>query len=321
MVNTTYRVALDEADPDLPSGLTIGTSNPLLGVPVSGNSVTSDQDFGFDPAGSDLELSKIAAATGTTTPITNVSEGDTIDWIITITNVSGGSPSGVKVIDQIPSGFAYVSDDAPATGDTYDPDTGLWFVDELLSGESETLTITTTVLGSGDFTNQAEIIYSSLPDPDSDPSTGPLTDDLFDQLPDDDEASYSVTLVTGERILTGRVFIDNGADGGTAHDALRNGSEGGHLRRCWRSSTVVVRYWPPPVSRRMALGAMGSLAATAARSRSARSRRMITGRSRKRRPDCPIWSTPTRMTANSPSHLRLSAIAWGWTSVCCNCPV
>jgi len=227
MVNTTYRVALDEADPDLPSGLTIGTSNPLLGVPVSGNSVTSDQDFGFDPAGSDLELSKIAAATGTTTPITNVSEGDTIDWIITITNVSGGSPSGVKVIDQIPSGFAYVSDDAPATGDTYDPDTGLWFVDELLSGESETLTITTTVLGSGDFTNQAEIIYSSLPDPDSDPSTGPLTDDLFDQLPDDDEASYSVTLVTGERILTGRVFIDNGADDGTAHDALRNGSEGG----------------------------------------------------------------------------------------------
>ncbi|MCZ4367337.1 DUF11 domain-containing protein [Sulfitobacter dubius] len=227
MVNTTYRVALDEADPDLPSGLTIGTSNPLIGVPVSGNSVTSDQDFGFDPAGSDLELSKIAAATGTTTPITNVSEGDTIDWIITITNVSGGSPSGVKVIDQIPSGFAYVSDDAPATGDTYDPDTGLWFVDELLSGESETLTITTTVLGSGDFTNQAEIIYSSLPDPDSDPNTGPLTDDLFDQLPDDDEASYSVNLVTGERILTGRVFIDNGAGGGTAHDALRNGSEEG----------------------------------------------------------------------------------------------
>ncbi|KKM19755.1 hypothetical protein LCGC14_1652410 [marine sediment metagenome] len=162
-----------------------------------------------------------------TTPITNISEGDTIDWIITITNVSGGSPSGVKVIDQIPSGFAYVSDDAPATGDTYDPNTGLWFVDELLSGASETLTITTTVLGSGDFTNQAEIIYSSLPDPDSDPNTGPLTDDLFDQLPDDDEASYSVNLVTGERILSGRVFIDNGAGAGTAHDALRNGSESG----------------------------------------------------------------------------------------------
>ena len=227
LVSTTYRVALDEADPDLPSGATIGTSNPLIGVGVSGNSFTTDQDFGFDPAGSDLELSKIAAATGTTTPITNVSEGDTIDWIITITNVSGGSPSGVKVIDQIPSGFAYVSDDAPSTGDTYDPDTGLWFVDELLSGTSETLTITTTVLGSGDFTNQAEIIYSSLPDPDSDPTTGPLTDDLFDQLPDDDEASYSVNLVTGERIMSGRVFIDNGAGGGTAHDALLNGSEGG----------------------------------------------------------------------------------------------
>ena len=63
MVNSTYRVELDEADPDLAPGLTIGTSNPRLGVTVSGGRFTEDQDFGFDPAGSDLELSKIAAAT------------------------------------------------------------------------------------------------------------------------------------------------------------------------------------------------------------------------------------------------------------------
>lgn len=225
LTNTTYRIELDEADPDLGTGLTIGTSNPLLGVAVANGAVTTDQDFGFDAAGSDLELTKIAAATGTTTPINNVSEGDVIDWIITISNVNGGSPSGVKVIDLIPSGFAYLSDDAPATGDTYDPATGLWFVDEILSGVSETLTITTTVLGSGDLTNRAEIIYSSLPDPDSDPNTGPLTDDFFDQIADDDEASYSVNLVTGERTLSGQMFLDNGQGSGTAHDALLNGSE------------------------------------------------------------------------------------------------
>ncbi|WP_188673524.1 DUF11 domain-containing protein [Neptunicoccus cionae] len=227
LVNTTYRVELDETDPDLGGGTTIGTSNPRLGVGTTAGEVTTDQDFGFDAAASDLELSKYAALTGTTTPVTNVSEGDVIDWIITVSNVSGGSPSGVKVIDLIPSGFAYVSDSAPSAGDTYDPDTGLWFVDEILTGASETLVITTTVLDSGELTNTAEIIYSSLPDPDSDPATGPLTDDLFDQIADDDEASYSVNLATGDRVFTGRIFNDNGASGGTAHDAETNGGEAG----------------------------------------------------------------------------------------------
>ncbi|WP_180957592.1 DUF11 domain-containing protein [Neptunicoccus cionae] len=227
LINTNYRVELDEADPDLGGGKTIGTSNPRLGVEVTAGETTTDQDFGFDAAASDLELTKYAALTGTTTPVTNVSEGDVIDWIITITNVSGGSPSGVKVIDLIPSGFAYVSDSAPSTGDTYDPDTGLWFVDEILAGASETLVITTTVLDSGELTNTAEIIYSSLPDPDSDPSTGPLTDDLFDQIADDDEASYTVNLITNDRVFSGRIFSDNGESGGTAHDAEINGGEVG----------------------------------------------------------------------------------------------
>jgi len=225
LINETYRVELDEADPEIGGGVLIGTSNPLLGIVVTGNTVTTDQDFGFDPSGSDLSITKIAAATGTTTPITNVSEGDTIDWIITVSNAGSGSPSGVKVIDHIPSGFAYVSDSAPATGDTFDPNTGLWFVDEILAGTSETLIITTTVLGSGDFTNYAEIIYSSLPDPDSDPNTGRVADDFGDGILDDDEAKYSVILDTGVRTLSGRVFIDNGIGGGTAHNAVVDGAE------------------------------------------------------------------------------------------------
>lgn len=227
LINQTYRISLDETDPDLGVGKLIGTPNPILGVTVAASTVTEDQNFGFDPSAADLSITKIAAATGTTTAITNVSEGDTIDWIITVTNTGTGSPSGVKVIDLIPSGFAYVSDNAASTGDTYDPSTGLWFVDTILSGTSETLIITTTVLGSGEHTNRAEIIYSSLLDPDSDPGTGPLTDDFSDSIADDDETSYSVTLVTGERLLSGRLFLDTGTGGGTAHDAQVNGAEVG----------------------------------------------------------------------------------------------
>lgn len=46
----SYRVEVDAADPDLPSGLTLGTPNPLSGlVPMVGNIKTAN--FGFDPAG------------------------------------------------------------------------------------------------------------------------------------------------------------------------------------------------------------------------------------------------------------------------------
>ncbi|WP_415145161.1 GEVED domain-containing protein [Limimaricola cinnabarinus] len=225
LVNATYRILLDEADPDLGTGRTIGTSNPRLGVAVTANSVTTDQDFGFDAAGADLSITKYAALSGATAPRSSAAPGDLIDWIITVQNSGGGSPSGVKVIDRLPDGFEYVSDDAPATGDTYDPATGLWFVDEILAGSSETLTITARLLDTGETTNRAEIIYSSLPDPDSDPNTGPLVDDGNDSVADDDEAIYAMARMTGGRRLAGQVFVDDGSGGATAHDAIRSGAE------------------------------------------------------------------------------------------------
>ncbi|SEQ23759.1 GEVED domain-containing protein [Thalassovita taeanensis] len=223
----TYRVEVDTTDPDLPAGSAIGTSNPLIGVVVADGTVTTDQDFGFDPQESDLSITKTALSVATGLPVTSAAEGDVIDWVISVTNNGPGSPSGVRVSEKIPSGFQYVSDDAPATGDTYDSATGIWFVDEILSGATETLRIRTTVLGSGNTTNVAEIVASSLSDTDSDPSTGIRTDDLSDGIADDDEASYTVTLDAGTRKISGRVFLDNGAGGGTAHDAAVNGTETG----------------------------------------------------------------------------------------------
>ena len=225
LINTTYRVLLDESDPDLGAGRRIGTSNPRNGVAVTAGSVTQDQDFGFDAAGADLSITKYAASSGTLTPRSSAAVGDLIDWIITVENSGNGSPSGVKVIERLPEGFEYVSDDAPATGDTYDPATGLWFVDEILAGQSESLTVTARLLATGDTTNRAEIVYSSLPDPDSDPDTGHLVDDGNDGLADDDEAVYALARIAGGRRLAGQVFIDDGAGGATAHDARLGGTE------------------------------------------------------------------------------------------------
>ncbi|HPY41415.1 MAG TPA: GEVED domain-containing protein, partial [Thiolinea sp.] len=46
----TYRIEVDTADTDLPSGWVIGTTNPILNVTVAANATTANQDFGFDPS-------------------------------------------------------------------------------------------------------------------------------------------------------------------------------------------------------------------------------------------------------------------------------
>lgn len=223
----TYRVEVDVNDPDLPLGAQIGTSNPLVGVTTDTPSVTVARNFGFDPQNSDLAITKQAFRAGTSTTVSTASAGDIIDWVVTITNAGPGSPSGVEVIERIPSGFAYISDTAPDTGDFYDPDTGLWFVDEILSGATETLTLRVRVLENGEHRNAVEVTQSSLPDLDSDPGAGPLVDDLGDGVVDDDEASVTITLLTGTRTLSGRVIRDDGAGGGTAHDGAATGGESG----------------------------------------------------------------------------------------------
>ena len=224
---STYRIEVDVNDTDLPAGSQIGTSNPRVGVAVVANNDTSDQDFGFDPQESDLSIVKVAYAAGSNTVITTAAPGDIIDWVISVNNSGPGSPSGVKVIEKLPSGFEYISDDAPATGDYYIPDTGVWFVDEILPGTTETLTVRARVLETGDHVNTVEIIESSLPDLDSDPNTGAKVDDFNDGIADDDEDSYAITLYAGERQLSGRIFVDNGSDSGIAHDSNINGGETG----------------------------------------------------------------------------------------------
>ncbi|WP_283638578.1 DUF11 domain-containing protein [Marinovum algicola] len=224
---TTYRVEVDVTDSDLPAGSQIGTSNPIVGVTVTPYGNTPDINFGFDPQESDLSLTKVAYANGGNTVITQAAPGDLIDFVISINNAGPGSPSGVTVIENLPSGFQYVSDDAPATGDYYDPANGVWFVDEILPGAIEELRITARVLATGNHVNSVEIIASSLDDRDSDPAVGAAVDDLNDGLADDDEDSYAISLYAGERRLSGRIFLDNGSGGGTAHDGLVNGGEVG----------------------------------------------------------------------------------------------
>ena len=44
----TYRVEVNDNDPDLPAGATLGTASPLTGILVQDELITSDNNFGFD---------------------------------------------------------------------------------------------------------------------------------------------------------------------------------------------------------------------------------------------------------------------------------
>lgn len=224
----TYRSEVDTTDPEIPAGLSVSTANPLTGVAVSAGAETTDQDFGFvtAAAAADLSLTKNVVSAVDGLPVTQATAGEPLDFVLTVTNDGPGTATGVQVQDLMPKGFAYVADDAGAQGDSYDTGTGIWALGDVPSGSSHVLTIRVTMRSTGEHTNTAEIVASSLPDPDSDPAVGALVDDLSDGLVDDDEASVTVAFLGTGATLSGVVFLDNGA-GASAYDGVQAGAETG----------------------------------------------------------------------------------------------
>ncbi len=110
------------------------------------------------PARSDLAITKIVSNT-------NPNAGDIVTFTVTLTNngPSTTAASGVTVTDLLPSGFT-LGTATPSVG-TYASGTGLWTVGTLANGASETLTITATVLSTGDFTNTAAVTAADQFDP------------------------------------------------------------------------------------------------------------------------------------------------------------
>ena len=126
--------------------------------------------------------------------------GDTITFTLTLTNSGPDTATNVTVTDQLPSGFAYLSDSG---GGSYDTVTGIWTVGSLDSGSSTVLTIIATVNATRAYTNVAEVTASDQLDPDSWPDN-----DDGDQSEDDED--NAVVVVPREICGDG---IDNDGDG------------------------------------------------------------------------------------------------------------
>ena len=106
------------------------------------------------------------AVNGVSKAIVNV--GDTITYLITVTNNGPDSATGLQITDLVPSGLSNLAYSASAG--TYSLATGLWNIGTLLNSETATLTITgkiTAAMAGLNITNYANITaqneYSSLP--------------------------------------------------------------------------------------------------------------------------------------------------------------
>lgn len=140
----------------------------------------------------DLYLTAVPAAyadLSLTSSVSNASpaNGATISYTLTVSNAGAPSlsASGITVGNILPLGTSFVS--ASGSG-SFNSGTGIWTVPTLAPGASATITINATVTATSGatITSFAEIQSSSLPDLDSTPNNGSVTED------DDAQATFTV---------------------------------------------------------------------------------------------------------------------------------
>lgn len=110
--------------------------------------------------------------------------GNTVIFTITVTNSGQFGATNVKVMDLLPAGLTYQSDNGAGA---YIPTTGNWTVPTvLLASNTVSLDITATVDTVGIKTNRAEILSFDQLDPNSIPGNNSTTED------DDDSKNVSL---------------------------------------------------------------------------------------------------------------------------------
>ncbi|WP_431241343.1 PKD domain-containing protein [Flavobacterium sp. P21] len=121
-VNNAEVVASDQFDPD--------------STPNNNISTEDDQDnvtFTLDVV--DLSLQKTVSPT-------TVSINDNVTFTIAVTNSGPNNGTGIRVLDHLPPGYTYISDNSAGK---YNPSTGIWNIGNLNNGNSISLQITAKV--------------------------------------------------------------------------------------------------------------------------------------------------------------------------------
>jgi len=154
----------DQADPDSTPGDGTGDDYAEASILYKAEEDTSDVSI------ADLELSKVANPT-------SAGPGERIVFTIQVINRGPNDATGVKVLDQLPDGYDYVSHTVQQG--TYDPEQGIWNVGGLTKGAAATLEIVVSMKETGDHANIAEVVASDQKDPDSIPGNGDPNEDDY----------------------------------------------------------------------------------------------------------------------------------------------
>ncbi|PAT39261.1 hypothetical protein CK623_10920 [Vandammella animalimorsus] len=79
--------------------------------------------------------------------------GETVRFTLEVKNLGPADATGVKVVDQLPSGYEFVAAQSPA----YDAATGVWTLGNLANGASASLWIDAKVKPAGEYRNTATV--------------------------------------------------------------------------------------------------------------------------------------------------------------------
>ena len=158
----------------------------------------------------DLQTVKTLTS-GTTEP----GVGDTVTFLITVTNNGGNQATSVSLTDALPAGLTATAGNGTVSQGTYDAGSGLWTVGTLANGASATLTIEGTVNAGTEGTTITNVTSAATSDQ-FDPTTN--GDDLNEAVgvinsivANDDDFSATPILSTGGS--TASVYGDDTLNG------------------------------------------------------------------------------------------------------------
>ena len=101
--------------------------------------------------------------------------GENINYRLTLRNAGPSTATGIRVLDLLPAGTAFVS--SISSSGTYVASTGIWTPTALAANATATLTIVARVTAPGTVSNTAEVIAANQPDVDSIPGNAIASED------------------------------------------------------------------------------------------------------------------------------------------------